>query len=270
MSFEPFIASAIQMVSVSDVRENLAAAEKAIEEAAEQDARLVVLPENFAFVGCAETDKIKIREVDGDGPIQQFLSETASRFGVWLVAGSIPLATTSTSHILNSCLVYDDHGKRIARYDKIHLFGFESGSEKYRESDTIEPGAGPPLAFDSPFGRIGLSICYDVRFPELYRSYGPVDIILVPSAFTETTGRAHWEVLLRARAIENQAYVIAAAQGGQHPNGRSTYGHSMIIDPWGEVLGVRPEGHGVVQAQIDSQIIAQVRASLPALAHRRL
>jgi predicted amidohydrolase len=270
MSFEPFIAAAVQMVSGSDVSENLAAAAGSIEEAARQDARLIVLPENFAIMGRTETDKLKFWEDDGDGPIQRFLGETAHRYGVWLVAGSVHLVASSTSLVRNSCLVYDDRGQRVARYDKIHLFGFEAGSERYRESDTIEPGSGPPLAFDSPFGRIGLSVCYDVRFPELYRGFGPVDIILIPSAFTFTTGRAHWEILLRARAIENQAYVIAAAQGGEHPDGRRTYGQSMIVDPWGEVLGVHPEGQAVVEARIDPEVIAQVRTSLPALDNRRL
>lgn len=270
MSFESFVAAAIQMVSGSDVSENLAAAAGLIEEAAAQDARLIVLPENFAIMGRDETDKLKVREVDRDGPIQQFLSETARRYGVWLVAGSVPLAASSASFVHNSCLVYDDRGQRIARYDKIHLFGFEADSERYCEADTIEPGSGPPIAFDSPYGRIGLSICYDVRFPELYRSFGPVDIILVPSAFTVMTGRAHWDLLLRARAIENQAYVIAPAQGGEHPGGRKTYGHSMIVDPWGEVLGVHPAGPAVVRARIDAEVIAQVRARLPALDNRRL
>jgi predicted amidohydrolase len=259
MSFEPFVAAAIQMASGSDVRENLAAAAGLIEEAAMQDARLIVLPENFAIMGRTETDKLKVREADGDGPIQRFLSDTARRFDVWLVAGSVPMAGSAASHVRNSCLVFDDHGERIARYNKMHLFGFESGSERYCESDTIEPGSGPPLAFDSPFGRIGLSICYDVRFPELYRAYGPVDIILVPSAFTVTTGRVHWEILLRARAIENQAYVIAPAQGGAHPGDRRTHGHSMIVDPWGEVLGVHPTGEAMPNESSDNPIVLQAR-----------
>ena len=270
MSFEPFIAAAIQMVSGSDVGDNLAAAAELIGRAAKQKSRLIVLPENFAIMGREETDKIHVREADGDGPIQTFLSDTARRYGVWLVGGSLPLNASSDSLVRNSCLVYDDQGERVARYDKIHLFGLETEAERYCESDTIEPGSGPPVAFDSPFGRIGLSICYDVRFPELYRAFAPVDIILVPSAFTVMTGRAHWQVLLQARAIESQAYVIAPAQGGEHPNGRGTYGHSMIIDPWGEILNVHSSGQAVVQARIDADSIAQVRARLPALANRRL
>jgi len=270
MSFEPFVAAAIQMVSGANVDKNFAAAAGLIEEAVQQDARLIVLPENFAIMGREETDKIKVREEDGDGPIQTFLSQTARRHGVWLVGGSVPLVAASESLVRNSCLVYDDLGERVARYDKIHLFGLDAGSEQYRESDTIEPGSGPPLAFDSPLGRIGLSICYDVRFPELYRSYAPVDLVLVPAAFTVMTGRAHWQVLLQARAIENQAYVLAPAQGGEHPNDRWTYGHSMIVDPWGEVLGLHPAGPAVVTAQIDAETIAEVRARLPALDNRRL
>ena len=270
MSFESFVAAAVQMVSGSDVSENIVAAEGLIKKAAEQDARLIVLPENFAIMGRDETDKLKVCEADGDGPVQQFLAAAARRYGVWLVAGSVHLAASSDSFVRNSCLVFDDRGERIARYDKIHLFGFETSSERYRESDTIEPGRSPPLACDTPLGRIGLSICYDVRFPELYRALGPVDIILVPSAFTVTTGRAHWEILLRARAIENQAYVIAPAQGGEHPGGRRTYGHTMIIDPWGEVLGVHPAGEAVVRARIDAERIAEVRSRLPALDNRRL
>ena len=188
---------------------------------------------------------------------------------MWVVGGSVPLEASVPDKVRNTLLVYDDEGRRAARYDKIHLFGFENGAERYLESATIEAGDSP-LAIDTPLGRIGLSVCYDVRFPELYRALGPVDMILVPSAFTATTGRAHWETLLRARAIENLAYVIAPAQGGRHVSGRETHGDSIIIDPWGEVLARLDRGAGVVIAEIDPARIARVRANLPALQHRRM
>ncbi len=263
-----FIAAAIQMVSSPVVGENLEAAARLVRVAKQGGARFVVLPEYFCILGAHELDKLKVREADGDGPIQRFLADTARSEKLWLVGGCVPLACELPDKVRSACLVYDDSGKRVARYDKIHLFGFESGTERYREANTIQPGD-TPSAIDTPFGRIGLSICYDVRFPELYRMLGSLDAILVPSAFTATTGRAHWEILLRARAIENQAYVIAPAQGGLHPNGRRTHGHTMIVDPWGNVCGEKVEGEGVVFAEIDPEAIRKVRASLPALAHRR-
>jgi len=264
-----FRAAAIQMVSTPVVEENLAEAGKLVARAAAEGAKLVALPEYFCIFGMRDGDKVAVREQDGSGPIQDFLAETAARREVWLVGGSVPLACADPNKVRNSCLVYDAGGKRVARYDKIHLFGLELGGERFNESRTIEPGA-EPKAIDSPFGRIALSVCYDVRFPELYRALAPMDIILVPSAFTATTGRAHWETLLRARAIENLAWVIAPAQGGRHVNGRQTHGHSMIVDPWGKVVAERAAEPGVVLADIDPGFQQRMRASLPVLEHRRI
>ena len=262
--------AAIQMVSAADVPANLAAAGRLIGTAAAQGARLVALPENFYLIGRHEADKVKARERDGSGPIQEFLAGAALRHRVWLVGGTVPLETRDESRILSASLLFDDAGRRVARYDKVHLFRFDGGAgERYDEARTLEPGA-RAVAVASPFGRLALSICYDVRFPELYRSLGEFDLMFVPSAFTVPTGRAHWELLMRARAVENQAYVIAPAQGGLHDSGRRTYGHTMIVDPWGEVLALRPEGEGVVSADIDTDKIREVRASLPALLNRRL
>jgi len=210
-----------------------------------------------------------VREPEGEGPIQSFLAAAARRHRVWIVGGTAPISCPDPGRIRSACLVFDDSGSRVARYDKIHLFRFEAGDERYDESRTLEPGASA-LAVQSPFGRLALSVCYDVRFPELYRELGDFDAMFVPSAFTVPTGAAHWETLLRARAIENQAYVIAPAQGGLHASGRRTYGHSMIVDPWGQVLAVRPEGEGVVLAEMDTERVREVRASLPAVANRRL
>ena len=262
-----FKAAAVQMVSTPKVEENLAAAAGLVAQAAEQGAKLVALPEYFCIFGMRDRDKVAVREKDGAGPIQDFLAATAERHGVWLVGGSVPLECADPARVRNSCLVYDAAGRRVARYDKIHLFGLELGEERFNESATIEPGA-VPRAVDSPFGRIALSVCYDLRFPELYRALAPMDMILVPSAFTATTGRAHWETLLRARAIENLAWVLAPAQGGKHQNGRETHGHSMIVDPWGKVVAERAAGPGVVMADIDPQFQAKMRKSLPALEHR--
>ncbi len=261
--------AAVQMVSGPDIAQNLLDAGRLVAEAAARGARLVALPEYFPLISGNETDKVRAREKESGGPLQDFLRETARRHGVWLVGGSIPLEASSPDKVRNSCLVFDDAGRCVARYDKIHLFGFRRGTEQYNESQTIEPGAGV-VAFDSPFGRIGISICYDLRFPELYRAMGPVDLLVVPAAFTHTTGQAHWELLLRARAVENLCYVLAAAQGGTHPGGRRTWGDSMAVDPWGEVLERLPAGPGVVAADMDSARIAELRASLPALQHRVL
>ena len=261
--------AAVQMVSAPDVAPNLEAASRLIEDAARGGARLVALPEYFCILGRQGTDKVAAREADGDGPIQRFLADAARRHGVWIVGGTVPVACADPGRVRSACLVFDYTGRRVARYDKIHLFAFEKGAEKYDEAATIEPGS-EPLAIDTPFGRLGLSICYDLRFPELYRAQPAVDAWFVPSAFTATTGAAHWETLLRARAIENQCYVVAPAQGGLHPNGRRTHGHTMVVDPWGEVLGVKAEGEGVVFADIDTGRIAEVRKSLPALQHRKL
>ena len=259
--------AAVQMVSTPRVDENLASAERLIAEAAAQGAQFVALPEYFAIMGMREGDKIAAREADGHGPIQDFLRQNARRHGIWLVGGSLPLVAGSPDKVINACLVFDPQGERVARYDKIHLFGFEKGKERYDEGATIEPGK-RPVAFATPFARVGVTICYDLRFPELYRSLGEPDLIVVPAAFTETTGRAHWEILLRARAIENQCYVLAAAQGGRHENRRETHGDSMLIDPWGEVLARRDKGEGVVFGDFDPARLADVRGSLPALKHR--
>ncbi|MBI3055900.1 MAG: carbon-nitrogen hydrolase family protein [Betaproteobacteria bacterium] len=259
----------VQMASGPNVAANLNEAGRLIGMAAERGARLVALPEYFAIMGIQDQDKVKVREEEGHGPIQQFLAGTAREHGIWLVGGSVPLASANPDKVRNSCLVYDDKGKRVARYDKIHLFGFEMGKEHYSEERTIEPGCEVKV-IDSPFGRIGLSICYDLRFPELYRAMQDVDIILIPSAFTETTGKAHWEALIRARAIENLAYVLAPAQGGYHVNGRETHGDSMIVDPWGVVLDRLPRGSGVVVAGINPDYMKRLRQSLPALTHRTI
>ena len=269
MNETKFRIAAVQMVSSPDVDANLKRADALIAEAAAQGARVVGVPEYFCILGLRDTDKVAVREPDGMGPIQSFLAATAAKYKVWLVGGTVPLECPDPGKVMNSVLVYDDHGARVARYDKIHLFGFDNGSERYEESRTIVPGA-TPVAFDSPFGRMGLSVCYDLRFPELYRAFGPIDLIWVPSAFTATTGKAHWEPLLRARAIENLTYVIAPAQGGKHANGRSTHGHSMIIDPWGVILAERDNGEGVIVAEIDRAHTAKMRGQLPALEHRRV
>ncbi len=269
MTGSAFKAAVVQMVSTPQVEENLAAAGELVARAAEQGAKLVALPEYFCILGMRERDKVAAREKDGAGPIQDFLAASAARHGVWLVGGSVPLECADPRKVRNSCLVYDSGGRRVARYDKIHLFGLELGAERFDESATIEPG-NEPRAVDSPFGRIALSVCYDLRFPELYRGLAPMDVILVPSAFTATTGRAHWETLLRARAIENLAWVLAPAQGGRHPNGRETHGHSMVVDPWGKIVAERAAGPGVVMAEIDPAVQAKLRESLPALTHRML
>ncbi len=261
--------AALQMVSGPALDANLAAAARLIAQAAASGARLAVLPENFYLIDRDPGAKVRLAEPDGTGPIQDFLAGEARRHGLWVVGGSTPIRSSDPARIRSSCLVYDDAGRRVARYDKMHLFRFSQGDESHDEARTLEPGTGG-VALESPFGRIGLSICYDVRFPELYRGLAPLDLILVPSAFTVPTGRAHWHVLLRARAIENLAYVVAPAQGGLHPGGRRTYGHTLVVDPWGAILAERDEGEGVVLAEIDSARLAEVRESLPALEHRRL
>ncbi|MDZ7584728.1 MAG: carbon-nitrogen hydrolase family protein [Thiobacillus sp.] len=259
--------AAIQMASGPNVPANLAEAERLIELAVDGGARLIVLPEFFCIMGLKDADVVKAREAEGQGPIQSFLSRMAKKHHVWLVGGSVPLEASVANRVRNSCLVYDERGKLVARYDKIHLFGLDLGNERYQEARLIEPGD-KVVIINSPFGRIGLSICYDLRFPELYRAMPDVDIIVVPSAFTATTGRAHFETLIRARAIENLAYVIAPAQGGYHLSGRETHGDSMIVDPWGVVLDRLPRGSGVVIANINPAYQASLRKSLPALQHR--
>ncbi|MCB5206441.1 carbon-nitrogen hydrolase family protein [Methylovorus mays] len=261
--------AAIQMASGPNVSANLSEAERLIEIAVGQGAKLVALPEYFAIMGIRDTDKVAAREKEGSGPIQRFLSKIAKKHEIWLIGGSIPLESSTEDKVRNACLVFDDKGKQVARYDKIHLFGLDLGNEHYREETTIEAGD-KVVVLDSPFGKIGLSICYDLRFPELYRAMKDVDIIVVPSAFTETTGKAHWESLVRARAIENLSYVIAPAQGGYHASGRETHGNSMIVDPWGVVLDRLPRGSGVVIASVNAGYQASLRGSLPALKHRTL
>lgn len=264
-----FYVAAIQMASGPDVDANLEEATRHIEDAVSQKAKLVVLPEYFCIMGMKDSDKLSVMEHAGKGPIQNFLSNTAKRFGIWLVGGSVPLTSPDPKKVYNSCLVYDDNGNQVARYDKIHLFGLSMGQENYAEDKTIKAGT-EIVTLDSPFGRIGLSICYDLRFPELYRKMTNVDIILAPAAFTAVTGKAHWEVLVRARAIENLAYVIASAQGGYHVNGRETNGDSMIVDPWGTVIKRLQRGSGAVVARLDPGFQTRIRASLPALKHRKL
>ena len=259
--------AAIQMASGPYVAANLSEAERLIEVAANQGAKLVALPEYFALMGFKETDKVAAREEEGKGPIQQFLKSMAKKHKIWLIGGSVPLVSNFPNKVRNSCLVYDDQGEQVARYDKIHLFGLNLGNEQYHEEKTIESGDVIKVV-DTPFGKIGLSICYDLRFPELYRAMKDVNIIVVPSAFTDTTGKAHWETLVRARAIENLSYVMAPAQGGYHLSGRETHGNSMIVDPWGVVLDRLPRGSGVVIATMNPKYQASLRASLPALKHR--
>lgn len=261
--------AAVQMVSTPRVEENLAAAAHLIDEAVAQRAELVVLPEYFAIMGKSDADKVRVREVDGRGPMQEFLAENARRHRIWLIGGSLPLWAEDPAKVRNATLVFGPDGNRLARYDKIHLFGFRDAKEHYDEGATIEPGR-QPVAFPTPLGSVGLSICYDLRFPELYRSFGATALIIVLAAFTETTGSAHWEVLLRARAIENQCYVLAAAQGGRHENGRQTHGNSMLIDPWGIIIDRKAKGPGVVVGNVEQQRLLDVRRSLPALAHRVL
>jgi deaminated glutathione amidase len=264
-----FRIAGIQMASGPNVAANLNEARRLIEMAVEQGARLVALPEWFACMGLKDTDKVAIREKEGDGPIQRFLSDMARRHQIWLIGCSVPLQSPEPNRVHNSMLVFDDSGKEVGRYDKIHLFSLDLGQERFSEERTIHPGKDVKV-INTPFGRVGLSVCYDLRFPELYRAMKEVDLIVVPSAFTETTGRAHWEALIRARAIENLAYVLAPAQGGYHLSGRETHGHSMIVDPWGVVLDRLPRGSGIVVAGINPTYQAHLRDSLPALKHRTI
>lgn len=261
--------AAVQMVSTPLVAENFAAARRLIAEAKQQGAQLVLLPEYWPIMGMQETDKMAHAEQADAGPIQQFMADVAREHQIWLIGGTLPMASPEADKVLNTMMVYDPSGQRVMRYDKIHLFSFTRGEESYDEARTIVRGD-QVACFDGPFGRVGLSVCYDLRFPELYRAMGECNLIVVPAAFTYTTGKAHWEILLRARAIENQCYVLAAAQGGRHPNGRRTWGHSMLIDPWGEVKAVLGEGEGIVIGDIEPLHLRRVRESLPALKHRKL
>ncbi len=267
-----FNVAAIQMASGPSVSANLMEAERLINIAVERDAKLVVLPENFSFMGIAEEDRLRVAEVDGAGAVQDFLANQANKHGIWLVGGTIPL-TAAAGHVRAACLMFDSSGQRVARYDKIHLFDvtLEESNEQYAESKTIEPG-NEVCCIDTVFGRIGLAVCYDLRFPEQFRQMAEagVDMILVPSAFTAVTGKAHWLHLVCARAIENLCYLVAPNQGGYHINGRESYGHSMVVDPWGMVNDCLENGSGVVVAEIDHAVINRVRKTFPALEHRRL
>jgi nitrilase len=267
--------AALQMVSGVQLDENLAAARDLLEEAAAAGAELAVLPEYFCLLGARDTDKLAIQEPFGAGPIQDFLARAARELGLWIVGGTLPI-TAQGERVRNTSLVFDPQGACVARYDKIHLFRFDNGSERFDEARVLERGSDPVLfTLTDRSGRawrVGLSVCYDLRFPELYRAYAAqgADLLLVPSAFTHTTGQAHWETLLRARAIENLAYVLAPAQGGLHANGRRTWGHSMLVDPWGQVLAAQAEGPACVLGDLDAERLAQVRRQLPALEHRLL
>jgi nitrilase len=264
-------AAAVQMTSGPEVAQNLEQARGLIEEAAARGARLVALPENFSFMGLKDADKRAVAEADGAGPAQDFLAATAARLKLWLVGGTVPLRAGADGRVAAASLVYDADGHRVARYDKIHLFDVDipGRAERYRESAHVAPGS-RAVVIDTPLGRLGLSVCYDVRFPELYRhlSAAGAQLLVVPSAFTAPTGRAHWETLLRARAIENLCYVLAPAQSGFHPGGRETYGDSMIVDYWGRILQRVPRGHGCAVADVDLSRQAGVRESFPALGHR--
>jgi len=266
--------AALQTVSATSVEANLAAARDLLAQAAQQGAELAVLPEYFCLMGRRDRDKLAVREAFGAGPVQDFLADRAHALGLWIVGGTLPLVADSPDHVRNTSLVYSPRGECVARYDKIHLFRFDDGREQYDESRVIEPGRSPQgftlPSRDGHAWRVGLSVCYDLRFPELYRGLG-ADLLLVPSAFTYPTGEAHWELLLRARAVENLAFVCAPAQGGRHESGRRTWGHSMVVDPWGKVLAERSEeGAGVIVAELDAERLAQVRSQLPALDNRML
>ena len=269
-SEKTFKVAAIQMVSSTRVDDNLRQASDLIAQAAQEGAQLLALPEYFCFMGHKDADKLALKEAPGNGPIQSFLADQARQHGVWLVGGSLPLDNNDPDRIFNASLVYDPSGNQVARYDKVHLFGFTKGQESYDESISIRPGLNRPQVLDTPFGRMGLSICYDLRFPEFFRAMGEVNLIVLPAAFTYTTGSAHWDILLRARAIENQCYVLAPAQGGKHENGRRTWGHSVLIDPWGDVLAQVDQDQGVAISTLSLDRIADVRASLPALKHRTM
>ena len=265
----PLAVAALQMISTPDVADNLDQAATLLAQAKQGGAELALLPEYFCILGRRDVDKVAVAEDLGSGPIQDFLAAQAMALGLWIIGGTLPLKTQTAARVSNTTLVFDPSGRRVARYDKMHLFRFEQGTESYDESRTLIAGS-TPVAFDAPCGRVGLSVCYDVRFPELYRALGDCSLMVVPSAFTAVTGAAHWEVLLRARAIENQCYVLAAAQGGTHPNGRSTFGDSILIDPWGRVIDRLATGPGVVSGSVDPAVIRDVRSGLPAMSHRRL
>ena len=265
--------AAIQMVSSASLQENLTTAKRLIKAAAQDGAQIAVLPEYFCIMGLKDTDKVRAKEKLGSGPIQEELAAIAKDSGIYLIAGTIPLEAKDPNKVLNTTLVFSPDGQRVGRYDKIHLFGFQTSTERYQESETIEAGEQPGIVKISMHGvewTFGLSICYDLRFPELYRALGQVDCHIIPAAFTYTTGKDHWEILLRARAIENQCYVLASAQGGIHQNQRRTWGNTMLIDPWGDILATLPEGEGFISGVLSKDKLNEVRSKLPALAHRKL
>lgn len=259
--------ASLQMISTPDWKANLLEAARLIAEAADRGAKVMLLPEYFCIMGMGDRAKLAIQEPYGEGPIQDFLAQQARQHEVYIIAGTLPIESDRQDRVYNSTLVFDPDGQCMGRYDKIHLFCFNNGRESYNEANTLVAGK-TPVVVDLAGLRVGLSVCYDLRFPELYRAMGKLDLIVVPAAFTYTTGKAHWELLLRARAVENQCYVLACGQGGQHENGRRTFGHSMLIDPWGEVLACEKEGAAVVCGVLDTDKIDQVRTSLPALTHR--
>lgn len=265
--------AALQMTTGPDVKANLAEADLLLGEAARAGARVAALPENFAFMGLEDVDKRTVAEAEGSGPIQEFLAASARRYGVWIIGGTVPLRGAGDGRVAAASLVYDAEGRCVARYDKIHLFDVDIPGrvEQYRESAHVAPGA-RPVAIDTPAGRLGLAVCYDVRFPELFRRYAREEArwFTLPSAFTGPTGRAHWETLVRARAIENLAYVVAPAQSGIHPNGRETYGDSLIVDFWGRVLARLPRGRGAIVAEVEPERQDHARLAFPALTHRVL
>ena len=272
---KPVLATAVQMASGPNVSANLLEAERWVAEAAQEGSSLVVLPENFAFMGQICADILGLREPYGEGPLQEFLGQLAKRHGVWVVGGTIPLESDDISKVRPACLVFDDQGKQVARYDKIHLFdaNLVETHESYTESRVFEAGDSTQLdTIETPFGRLGVAVCYDLRFPELFRTLldKGLDIIALPSAFTAVTGKAHWEPLVRARAIENLSYVIAAGQGGYHISGRETYGHSMSVNPWGNILGELPRGTGALTRPLDLDYQRTTPHQLPSLDHRRI
>lgn len=259
----------VQMVSTTDVASNVATMRRLVHEAVEGGAQWVLLPEYWPIMGHHDVDKVAYAEVWGDGCLQSVLSELASTLGVVLWGGTLPIQSPQAGKVLNTMIAYGTDGQCLGRYDKMHLFGFTGLGERYAESDTITPGHQVPnLSVDGV--PVAQGVCYDLRFPEFFRAQQPFDVLLLPAAFTYTTGLAHWTTLLKARAIENQCFVMASAQGGRHKNGRRTYGHSMIIDPWGEVLACLPEGEGVISATLSATLLGSVRSKLPALQHRLL
>jgi deaminated glutathione amidase len=267
------IVAAIQMNSSHVVADNLAAAGKLLREARDRGAEIACLPENFSFIGLKDADKLQVAEADGEGPVQDFLSKTARELKLWILGGSTPIKGDSAHRVANTSLLYDAAGKRVARYDKIHLFDVTvpGRNERYLESKHVTPGESLVVA-DTPVGRLGLSVCYDMRFPELYRALVSrgAEWLAMPAAFTVPTGLAHWETLLRARAIENLCYVVAPAQAGTHTSGRETYGDTLIVDYWGKVLARLAQGAGVITAEFDLALEAETRARFPALENRRL